>query len=87
MEAIASKAYPEESDYAGRKINWCGMEKADNGYIVKWSEKQTMPKGSMEHAEYIDHKKLYSDEEKDTAWDMYKEVKMAEMEYEQHRRY
>jgi len=52
------------------------IEKADNGYVVEWREKEKKPKGSMEKCDYIKRQMLFSMEEKEKAWEKYKELKM-----------
>jgi hypothetical protein len=78
MAEIESKAYPQAANVEMRCINWVRIEKADNGYIVKWDEKEHKPAGSMEHCDYVEHKKLFGAEEGDAAWAKFRELKEAE---------
>ena len=77
MEGKAIEAYPMPSPKIGR----CEIEKADNGWIVEYSEKEHKPKGSTEHADYITTRKVFGVEEVEekAAWDLYVSKKKAKL--------
>jgi len=83
-EELKSVGFPSGGDYSGRKINWSGIKMADNGWIVNWSEQEKGLRDS-DHCDYISHDKLFTLDEEQQAWDMYKELKIAEMKYDKHR--
>jgi hypothetical protein len=57
-------------------INHASIEKADNGFLVCWSEKKKSV-NPMEHCGYVDHKEVFLEKDLEKAWDFYKEKKMA----------
>lgn len=77
---MESKAYPEMEN-KGSKICWSKIEKADNGWVVEWTEKKKKEGGGhFEDMVHVEHKKVFGKEEKDAAWETFKEYKMQELE-------
>jgi hypothetical protein len=51
---------------------------ANNGYVVKYSIKESKP-GSMEHCEWLSKSFVFSMEQEDEAFDLFKKMKLKSM--------
>lgn len=60
------------------KVNWVNIDMANNGYIVRYSIKESKP-GSMEHCEWIEKSFVFSMEQEDEAFDLFKKMKLKSM--------
>jgi hypothetical protein len=60
------------------KVNWVEIEMANNGYVVRYSVKESKP-GSMEHCEWLSKSFVFSTEQEDEAFDLFKKMKLKSM--------
>ena len=60
------------------KVTWVNIDMANNGYVVRYSIKESKP-GSMEHCEWLSKSFVFSMEQEDEAFDLFKKMKLKSM--------
>ena len=63
------------------KVDYVGIDIADNGWIVRWDQKEKKEKGCMDHCYGKSHTKIFgnSDEDTETAFEFFKTLKIKEL--------
>jgi hypothetical protein len=60
------------------EVCWIEIEKAENGFVVEYSEKEKKEHGDMTHCDYIKKTHVFNSEEEDKAWEMFIDLKKRE---------
>ena len=68
----------EAMEYDQPEVVWIEIEKADNGFVVEYSEKEKRKEGCMEHCDHIRRSQVFTSDEEDKAWEMFIDLKKRE---------